>query len=189
MAVVTDWLGFRAAVLAAVSAAMPADVLAATGVDWADGPRSFAGQHLLLSIVSAVFEDQDSSETAGGMQVLESMAVITVQISAEAVGDAGDGDALWLIEQVRLGLRRVSVRESLEAAGIVIQVFPRSTRNVGGTADDRALSVHAIEVVFCATFGLTTTEDAGEVASVGITATIVAGASDELELSFQVPEA
>lgn len=188
VAIATDWLGLRAAVVAAVSAAMPPSVLATTAVEWADGPRSAARQHVLLSVVSAVFDDRDSALSEGGPQRLESMAVITVQLSAEAVDDAGDADALWLIEQVRLGLRKVSVRDALQALGIVIQAFPRTTRNIGGTADGRALSVHAIEATFCCTFALTPDEDAGLVEHVEVQATVTDDAGAELALAFTVDD-
>lgn len=191
-AIATDWLGLRAAVLAAVEAAMPPGVLSTTVVGWEGGARAFGGHHVLLSIVSAVFDDIDSALDTGGPQVLETMATVTVQITAESVTDDGDADALWLLEQVRLGLRKVSVREALEALGIVVQLFPSSTRNVGGAADDRALSVHSIEVVFCATFRLETGEDAGLVEHVGITASIdVDGeedSGDELALAFSIDD-
>lgn len=185
---VIDWLGFRAAVLAAVEAAMPPAVLLTTGVAWADGPRPFAGHHVLLSIVSAVFDDRDSALSEGGPQTLESMALITTQVTAESPYDAGDADALWLVEQLRLGLRKVSVREALEAAGVVIAVFPRSTRNIGGVADDRALSVHAFEFTCCCTFGLETTEDAGLVERVEALASVLDDAGDELVLSIEVTD-
>jgi hypothetical protein len=187
-AIVTDWLGFRATVVAAVEAAMPPAVLASTGVAWADGPRPFAGHHVLLSIVSAVFDDRDSAVSQGGPQTLETMAVITVQVTAESSYDGGDFDALWLIEQLRLGLRKVSVREALEAAGVVVAVFPRSTRNIGGVVDDHALSVHAFEVVFCATFGLVTTEDAGLVERIEGTVTAADDAGGELVLTVEVTD-
>lgn len=184
--IITDWLGFRAAVQAAVEAAMPPSVLSATAVAWADGPRPFAGHHVLLSVVSAVYDDRDSALSEGGPQVLESMAVITVQVTAESSYDAGDGDGLWLIEQLRLGLRKVSVREALAAAGIVIQAFPRSSRNIGGVVDDRALSVHAIEAVFCTTFGLSPDEDAGLVERIETTGTALDDAGDELTVELVV---
>lgn len=190
-AIVTDWLGFRAAVQTAIEAAMPPSVLAATGVAWADGPRPFAGHHVLLSVVSGVFDDRDSALSEGGPQLLESMAVIVVQIMAESGYDAGDADALWVIEQVRLGLRKVSVREALEAAGVVVQTYPRSTLNVGGNADGRALSRHTIEVTFCATFGLVTTEDAGLVERVVAAGTVSAGGGSiavDVDVSDPDPE-
>jgi hypothetical protein len=183
-ATVTDWLGFRAAVVSAVEAAMPAGVLATCGVAWADGPRPHAGHHVLLSIVSATFDDRDSALSTGGLQTLESMAVIVVQVVCESTYDSGDLDALWLIEQVRLGLRKVRVREALETAGIVIQVFPRSTRNIGGDADARALSRHALEFTCCTTFALTTTEDAGLIERVEGTGTVEDDADLEIEVVF-----
>jgi hypothetical protein len=158
---VSDWLSFRTAVVAAIEAAMPPAVLETTGVAWEDGPRPHTGTRLLLSVVSATFDDRDSALSEGGTQRLESMVVIAVQVRSESTYDSGDIDALWLIEQVRLGLRKVSVREALKAAGIVIQIFPRSTRNIGGMADDRALSVHAFDFTCCTSFFLSTTEDAG----------------------------
>jgi hypothetical protein len=159
--IVTDWLGLRSALIAAVEAAIPAPVLEVCGVAWEDGPRPHAGLRVLLSVVSTLFDDRDSGLDEGGNQRLESMVCPTIQVKTESSFDSGDRDALWLIEQLRLGLRKVSVCEALGAAGIVIQVFPRSTRNIGGMADERALSVHALEFTVCCTFGLVTTEDAG----------------------------
>lgn len=157
----TTWLLYRAAIVAAVEAALPTAVLAECGVAWEDGPRPHARHRVLLSIVSSTFDDRDSALDEGGDQRLESMAIVVVQLKAESAHDSGDLDALWLIEQCRLGLRKVSVREALETAGILITVFPRSTRNIGGIADDHAMSVHALEFTTCCTFVLTTTEDAG----------------------------
>jgi hypothetical protein len=159
--IVTDWLGLRAALVAAVEAAIPPAVLEVCGVAWEDGARPHAGLRVLLSVVSTVFDDRDSALDEGGTQRLESMVAPTIQVKTESSYDGGDRDALWLIEQLRLGLRKVSVCEALAAAGIVIQIFPRSTRNIGGIADERALSVHALEFTCCCTFALVTTEDAG----------------------------
>jgi hypothetical protein len=186
---VTDWLGFRAAVLAAVSAALPAAVFDYTAVNWADGSREMASHRVLLSIVSAVFDDRDSALSEGGVQRLESMAVIVVQLTAESGYDTGDHDALWLIEQLRLGLRKVSVQEALSTAGIVIQAYPRTTRNLGGTADDRALSVHALEFTCCATFTLVPdpAEDAGLIEHLEAEATFVAGADIVVPIEVDDP--
>ncbi|HEY6056219.1 MAG TPA: hypothetical protein VIU86_19975 [Gaiellaceae bacterium] len=186
----SDWLSFRAAVVAAIEAALPASVLPTTGVAWADGPRPHARQLVLLSVVSTLFDDRDSALSEGGLQTLESMATPTVQVSCESSFDSGDADALWLIEQCRLGLRKVSVREALASAGIVIQVFPRSTRNVGGQADDRALSVHLFEVRFCTTFVLVPdpAEDAGLIESVDIAATFTDDQGTDFEIDLTVDD-
>jgi len=184
----TDWLGLRAAVLAAIAAAIPPAVLAVTGVAWEDGPRPHAGLRVLLSIVSAIFDDRDSALSQGGAQTLESMAVVTFQVKTESTYDTGDGDALWLIEQLRLGLRKVSVKEALDAAGVVISVFPRSTRNIGGLGDDRALSVHALEFTTCCTFGLATTEDAGLIERVQAEGTLTDVDDTELVLEIDVED-
>lgn len=186
-AIATDWAGFRGAVVTAIEAAMPPAVLEAPtvletcSVAWTDAARQHAHHRVLLSIVSAVFDDRDSALSTGGEQRLESMAVITVQVTAESTYDSPDMDALWLIEQLRLGLRKVSVRAALDTAGIVIQVFPRSTQNIGGTVDDRDLSVHALEVVFCCTFVLETTEDAGVIERI-----VAAGALEEGEITIEL---
>ena len=184
----TDWLGFRAAVVAAVEAAMPASVLETCGVAWADGPRPNARHRVLLSIVSAVFDDRDSALSTGGAQTLESMAVIVVQITSESTFDSADADALWLIEQLRLGLRKVSVQEALVEAGIRIQVFPRTTRNIGGFADDRALSVHAIEFQCCASFSLETDEDAGLIEHVELEGTLTDLDDTEIVVDIEVDD-
>lgn len=189
MTITTDWLGFRAAVVAAIEAAIPASILATTGVAWADGPRPNARHRVLLSVVSAVFDDRDSALSQGGVQALESMAVIVVQITCESSFDTGDGDALWLIEQLRLGLRKLSVQAALEAAGIRIQVFPRTSRNIGGIADGRALSVHAIEFTCCATFVLVPDppEDAGVIEHVEGEGTLTDG-DDEITTTLSVDD-
>jgi len=184
----TDWLGLRAAVVAAIEAAIPPAVLAVTGVAWEDGPRPHAGLRVLLSVVSAVFDDRDSALSTGGEQTLESMAVVTIQVKTESSYDSGDRDALWLIEQLRLGLRKVSVREALETAGVVISVFPRATRNIGGVADERALSVHALEFTTCCTFGLATTEDAGLIEHIEAEGTLTDIDESELELVIDISD-
>jgi len=190
--IATNWLLYRAAIVTAVEAALPTGVLAECGVAWEDGPRPHAKHRVLLSVVSAVFDDRDSALDEGGVQRLESMAVITLQLKAESAHDTGDADALWLIEQCRLGLRKVSVREALATAGIVIQVFPRSTRNIGGIADDHAMSVHSLEFTTCCTFELTTTEDAGLIERIGIEGTLDDGSGNdiliEIDISDPTPE-
>lgn len=179
--IVTDWLGLRAALVAAVEAAIPPPVLEVCGVAWEDGPRPHAGLRVLLSVVSTVFDDRDSALDTGGLQLLESMVCPTIQVKTESSYDSGDRDALWLIEQLRLGLRKVSVCEALAAQGIVMQVFPRATRNIGGVADERALSVHALEFTCCCTFGLVTTEDAGLVERI-----VAAGALTQPDVALPV---
>lgn len=184
----TDWLGLRAAVLAAIEAAIPSAVLAVTGVAWEDGPRPHAGLRVLLSVVSSVFDDRDSALSQGGAQSLESMSVVTFQVKTESTYDAGDRDALWLIEQLRLGLRKVSVKDALAAAGVVISVFPRSTRNIGGMGDERALSVHALEFTTCCTFVLATTEDAGLIERVEAEGTLTDLDDTEIDIDIDVSD-
>lgn len=185
-AIVNTWLSFRAALVSAIEAAMPASILETASVAWSDAPREFAGHRALLSVVSATFDDRDSALSQGGVQSLESMAVIVVQLTAESTFDTGDEDALWLIEQLRLGLRRLSVQAIIEAAGIRIQAFPRSTRNIGGVADERALSVHALEFTCCTTFALVPDppEDAGVIEHVEGQATALDVDGSEISAEF-----
>ncbi len=182
----TSWLPYRAAIVAAVEAALPTAVLAECAVAWEDGPRPHAKHRVLLSVVSSVFDDRDSALDEGGIQRLESMAIITLQLKAESAHDSGDLDALWLIEQCRLGLRKVSVKEAMDTAGILITVFPRSTRNIGGVADDHALSVHALEFTTCCTFELTTTEDAGLIERLTIEGELDDGSGIDIDIEIDV---
>lgn len=187
-AVLTDWAGFRAAVVAAVSAALPAPVLATTSVAWEDGPREQASGRLILSEVSTTYDDRDSALSTGGLQTLESMVVVTVQIRAESTFDSPDANALWLIEQCRLGLRKVSVNAALEVAGIVVQAYPPRAQRLPGIADGHALSMAVTELVLCTTFGLTTTEDAGLIEHVEGTATVTDDRGSDIDLSFTIDD-
>lgn len=152
------WETFRAAVVAAITGAMPTAVRAPADnngptVTWSDAPRPFAAHRLLLSIVSTTFDhDLNSSLSEGGAQVLESMATVTVQVTAESTHDSSSasagasGDALWLLEQVRLGLRRISVLDALTLAGVRVTGFPAATVSRSYPADHRIISAHSFDV-------------------------------------------
>ncbi len=170
------WENLRAAVVAAVTGAMPSAVRSPANNDgptvtWSDGPRPFAAHRLLLSIVSTTFDhDLDTSLSQGGEQELSSMVTVTVQVTAESTHDSSarsasaPGDALWLIEQVRLGLRRVSVLDALVEAGVRIVGFPGSTTSRSYLADGRLVSAHSFDVQFRTIFEFDfagDTEDAG----------------------------
>lgn len=150
------WADFRSTVASAVSAAMPASVRAPANNDgptvtWTDDARPFGKHRLLLGIVSTVFNhDRDSALSTGGDQELSSMATITVQVQAESIHDrsSSPGDALWLLEQVRLGLRRVSVAEALRAAECPIVGFPLALSARSYKADSRIISAHSFDVQF-----------------------------------------
>lgn len=158
------WEAFRSAVVAAVTSAMPTAVRAPADnngptVTWSDGPRPFAAHRLLLSIVSTTFDhDHDSALSEGAEQALCSMATVTVQVTAESTHDSSaragtagataPGDALWLLEQVRLGLRRVSVLDALVEAGVRIVGFPAATTGRSYPADGRIISAHSFDVQF-----------------------------------------
>ncbi len=152
----STWAEIKTAVESAVSAAMPVSVRTPANLDgptvsWADGARPFGKHRLLLSVVSTVFDhDRDSSLSTGGEQELSSMATVVVQVQAESIHDrsSAPGDALWLLEQVRLGLRRVSVREALEAAEMAIVTWPALTVSRFYPADGRTISAHSFDVGF-----------------------------------------
>jgi len=158
---------FRAAVEAAVLAAMPTAVSAPANNDgpdvgWVDGPGAIAEHQIQLSEVSTVFEmDRDTSLYVGGVQALSSFVLITVQVQAESIHDDPALNALWLIEQVRLGLRRISVREALAAANIVIANFPSATTRRSYPADGRSISAASFDVTFRTEFTFDSGEDAG----------------------------
>lgn len=161
-------LQFRNAVVAAVTAALPAAVRSPANndgptVSWFDGRRPFGKHRLLLSVVSSVPEqDRDTALYQGGAQTISSSNVITVQVQAESSFDTGDVDALWLIEQVRLGLRKVSVRRTLADAEVSIASFPGGTNSRPYPADGRIVSAHSFDCSFRTVFDFDTTgEDAG----------------------------
>lgn len=191
----SSWLEFRAAVVAAVTAALPAAVrtpaqLNGPTVSWFDDRRPFAKHRLLLSVVTAVPEhDRDSALAEGGEQELSSAQLVTVQVQAESSHDQSNGptpggDALWLIEQVRLGLRKVSVRDGLTTAGVVIAAFPGPTVSRSFPADGRVISAHSFDVQFRAVFDF---DASGEDA--GLIERVEADGADELAgLDFDVDD-
>lgn len=168
------WATFRAAVAAAVSAAMPAAVRAPANndgptVSWTDDRRPFGKHRLLLGIVSTTFDhDRDSALSKGGDQELSTMATVVVQVTAESTHDPSNGpspggDALWLLEQVRLGLRRVSVREALALAEAPIVGFPLATVSRSYPADGRIVSAHSFDLAFRTVFDFTADEEQGQI--------------------------
>ena len=77
-AIVVDWLSFRAAIVAAVTQAMPSAVLATCGIAWEDGPRPHARHRVLLSVVSTDSDDRDSALDEGGIQISETICNTTI---------------------------------------------------------------------------------------------------------------
>lgn len=154
---------------------MPAAVREPTNLDgptvsWTDDARPFGQHRILLDVLSTVLEhDRDSALSTGGEQELSTMATIMVQVTFESVHDrsfAGTGspssapaDALWLVEQVRLGLRRVPVAEALAAAACPIVGFPGAVVKRSYPADGRIISARSFDVVFRTVFDFDTSED------------------------------
>ena len=193
----TTWAEFRAAVVAAVSAAMPSAVSSPANGDgptvtWTDDRRPFAKHRLLLGIVSTTFDhDRDSALSTGGAQDLSTMATVTVQVQAESSFDqsGSPGDALWLLEQVRLGLRKVSVRESLATAECPIVGFPGVTTSRSYPADGRIISAHSFDVRFRTVFTFDATgEDAGLIETVDATGDATPIEGIELSVADPTPE-
>lgn len=191
----TTWAVFRAAVEAATFAAMPTAVSTPANndgptVSWSDAQRPFSKHRLLLSVVSgAPNHDRDSSLSTGGAQELSSMRTIVVQVQAESSYDrsGAPGDALWLLEQVRLGLRKVSVRTALAAAGVAVVGFPGTTVSRSYPADGRIVSAHSFDVGFRFTFVFDATgEDAGLIETVD--ALGVNGDVDDIAISETDPD-
>lgn len=159
------WSDFRSAVTQAISAAMLSSVRSPANndgptVSWTEDRRPFARHRLLLGVLSFRSElDRDSAESAGGDQELSTMATVTVQVTAEsahaAPGSApglASGDALWLLEQVRLGLRRTPVREALALAECPIVGFPGVVTPRSYPADGRVVGAASFDVAFRFTF-------------------------------------
>ncbi len=107
-----------------------------------------------------VEHDRDTALSTGGDQDLSSMLTVTIQVTAESSHDpsgapgASPGDALWLLEHVRLGLRRISVADALALAECPIVGFPLATVSRGYPADGRIISAHSFDVAFRVTMAL-----------------------------------
>jgi hypothetical protein len=165
---VTDFASFRAAVAAAVQAAMPSSVSAPANNDgpavfWVDGAMPY-GKHLIqLSEVSVVYEmDRDTALYTGGAQTLSSFVAITVQVQCESQHDDPTLNAQWLVEQIRLGLRKVSVADALKTANVIIANFPSATVRRSYPTDGRIISAASFDVAFRTEFTFDATgEDAG----------------------------
>lgn len=163
----TTWETFRAAVATAIQSAMPSSVASPTNNDgpavfWEGGADPYAKHKVVLSEVSTVPEmDRDSALGTGGAQSLSSFMLITIQVQCESVHDDPTLNSLWLVEQIRLGLRRVSVRETLAAANVVVAVFPGAIVRRAYRADGRMISAASFDVQFRTEFSFDSGEDAG----------------------------
>lgn len=167
------WQTVRDAVVAAFESAMPAATLSTCHIGWGDDRQAFARHRVLLDIVSSTpLVDRDTSLYQGGEQELDSVLSIVLQARFESSFDSADSDSLWLCETVRLGLRKVSVYESLVAAGVRITRFPSTTQRLSHPRDDRIISSHAFDFEVRARFTFDATgEDAGLIETVTGTGT------------------
>lgn len=172
----STWAQIRDAILAAFRAAGGA-AGATTSVTWFDGARPFAKQRCLLSVVSTTLEDRDSALDTGGAQLLESMASVQIQATFESIHDTPSADAVTVGELFRLGLRRVSVSETLRLAGMAITRYPEGARQISYAADDRVISAYVLELQLRATLTFTSGEDAGQIEH-------VEGAAEQPDFTF-----
>lgn len=191
----TTWSSFRAAVEAAVLAALPSTVRTPSNNDgpvvfWDDGADPYAKHKVQLTEVSTVLEqDRDSALDTGGEQVLSSLVAITVQVQAESIHDDPTLNANWLIEQVRLGLRKVSVRAALHAANVVIAEFPGATTRRSYPADGHRISAASFDITFRTEFTFDPEgEDAGLIEHVTVEGEGDEDAIDEVELTVDDPD-
>jgi hypothetical protein len=92
-------------------------------------------------------EDADDS-------LLASANLIVLQVRAESQHDDPSANALRLVEQVRLGLRKESVYAILDAAGVSVLGEDLSTVNVSYAASGRKISAYAFDLQIRTTFTL-----------------------------------
>lgn len=184
---------FRAALLAAAQAALPAARQLTTAVNWAGGARELADLRVLLDVVSEVSLSARDDLFAADGQELSELVETTVQFRAESTYDSADTDALDLLHNIRFGLNRSnSVRAVLEAAGVVLIEQPGPTRNVSFRSNNRLVSSHAFECIFRCVFGLATEESTGLIEHVEISGDLDAAsdsvAVDEFTVDDPTPE-
>lgn len=167
------WQAFRTAVEAAVTAALPSSVRTPTNLDgpavfWDDGAMPYAKHLIQLTEVSVVFEmDRDTALTTGGAQALSSFVAVTVQVQAESQHDDPTLNSQWLIEQVRLGLRKVSVQDALRTANVLVASYPTATVRRSYPADGHRISAASFDITFRTSFTFDPEgEDAGLVEEV-----------------------
>lgn len=151
----STWATFRTTVEAALAQALPTALRAKVPASWSGGPRQFGDNdgRLLLDVVSHVEEHVREAEDADD-GLLASANLIVLQVMAESQHDDPTYNALRLIEQVRLGLRKESVYAILDAAGVSVLGEEISTRNVSYSATGRKVSAYLFELSLRTTFTL-----------------------------------
>lgn len=186
----TTWSAFRTAIEAAFLQALTPALRLLVPISWAGGPREFGDVdgRLLLDVVSHTEEhirEADVDETQ-----VSSANVVTLQVTAESVHDDAAYNALRLIEQIRLGLRKESVTAILDAAFISLLEFPMTPQNTSYGASGRKISAYTFDVQLRAVFALTPeaddaigliehTEWEGTLADADAVETTVEGAADD----------
>ena len=185
-----SWETVRDAIVAAFESAMPDAVESTCHIGWKGDRNAFARHHVFLDVVSQLpLVDRDTSLYRGGAQELDSVLSIVIQARFESTFDSPDCDALWLSEQVRLGLRKVSVYDDLVTAGVRITRVPGASSNVSYRADGRTVSAQAFDFEVRALFTFDTAgEDAGLIETVTGTGTYVDDGGGSTMAAFSVAD-
>lgn len=166
---------FRNAVKAAVVAVVPAGT-SPKAVAWSDEQRPTAQPVIILDVVSDVVLHDRETETpalGGGTAVwtLSSLHHMNVQVRAESIHGAPGRDALFVLEQIRAGLRRPSVLATASGAGVELVapeiVMPITKRSFLGS-DQRTVSSYSFETQARAVLDFAPTESGYEVTSVDL---------------------
>lgn len=147
---------FREAVSAALFACLPPAQQTTVPINWAKGPRDFAAVRLLLSIVSQREEYQH--DATADDPTIQSAEIIVVQVVAESQHDDPTENPQWILEKIRLPLRRQAILAGLRAAGVVLVDLPLASRDVSYTASGRTVSAYVMELTFRAVFSDTDAE-------------------------------
>lgn len=155
----STWATFRTAIEAAFLQALTPALRTTVSVNWEGGAREFGSTdgRLLIDVLSYVEEHVQEAEVDEAL--LSSSNLVTLQVVAESQHDSADLNALRLIENFRLGLRKESVTAILDAAGISLLEAPMSPQRLPTVATGRKISAYAFDVQLRATFSLTPEAD------------------------------
>ena len=170
------WQTFSDAFEAALNQALPSSLRNTIAISRAGGARQFGGPdgRLLWSVTS--HSEDIVREADENLDEVASSNTIVLQVTAESQHDHPSKNALRLIEQVRLGLRKESVYAILDAAGISLLGIPMNPANASYPDDGRLVSAYAFDVSLRTVFTLTPEADD----AIGLIET--ASGSGELEM-------
>ena len=153
------WQTFSDAFEAALNQALPSSLRSTIAISRAGGARQFGDTNgrLLWSVTS--HSEDIVREADENLDEVASSNTIVLQVTAESQHDHPSKNALRLIEQVRLGLRKESVYAILDAAGISLLGIPMNPANASYPDDGRLVSAYAFDVSLRTVFTLTPEAD------------------------------